>query len=399
MSSTENPDPTQEIELPRRRRFVDLSPLREHPVFARLFIGTAISGVGFWVTTVAVGLFIFDITGDTFAVALVGGVSLVPMIVAGLWGGMLADAFDRRRVLIIASIVAWTAILGIVVLSTADAVLVGRAPTWPFYVLMTLNAVAATISSATRTSVTPRILPAHMVSRANALNGIAIGLQLTIGPALAGVLVAAVGFPLTFAVDALLFTAGFIGVLGLPRLPPLTRTAKPGWESLRDGMRFLRGAPNIRMSFIVDIVAMGLGRPNVLLPAIGAGVIGGGAVTVGALMAAIAVGAFLTGLFSGPVAHVHRYGVAIGRSIIVFGAFTVAFGVVLAAMATGWFGPVADHVLPRIGDVVAPCRPGTAVVDTATQRPELLRLIGLHGSLTPEESLVPLFSVRGSRGG
>jgi hypothetical protein len=69
------------------------------------------------------------------------------------------------------------------------------------------------------------------------------------------------------------------------------------------------------------------------------------------------------------------------------------------AVAAGWFGPVDEHVRPRIGDVVAPCRPGTAVVDTATQRPELLRLVGLHGSLTPEESLVPLLSVRGSQGG
>jgi hypothetical protein len=69
------------------------------------------------------------------------------------------------------------------------------------------------------------------------------------------------------------------------------------------------------------------------------------------------------------------------------------------AVAAGWFGPVAEHVLPRIGDVVAPCYPGTAVVDTATQRPELLRLVGLHGSLTPEESLVPLFSVQGSQRG
>jgi hypothetical protein len=69
------------------------------------------------------------------------------------------------------------------------------------------------------------------------------------------------------------------------------------------------------------------------------------------------------------------------------------------AVASGWFGPVADHVRPRIGDVVAPCYPGTAVVDTATQRPELLRLIGLHGSMTPEESLVPLFSVQGSQRG
>ncbi|TPX05244.1 MFS transporter, partial [Schumannella luteola] len=219
---TDAQDPTEAIELPRRRRFVDLSPLREHPVFARLFIGTSISGVGFWVTSVAVGLFIFDITGDTFAVALVGGISLVPMIVAGLWGGMLADAFDRRKVLIISSIVAWAAIIGIVVLAAIDSGVPGRPPVWPLYVLTTLNAVASTISNATRSSVTPRIVPADMVSRANALNGITFGLQLTIGPALAGVLVAAIGFPLTFAVDAVLFTAGFLGVLGLPKLPPLS---------------------------------------------------------------------------------------------------------------------------------------------------------------------------------
>ena len=342
MSSSENPDPTQEIELPRRRRFVDLSPLREHPAFARLFIGTAISGVGFWVTTVAVGLFIFDITGDTFAVALVGGLALVPMVVAGLWGGMLADAFDRRLVLISSSIVAWAAILGIVALAAIDEFVEGRPEVWPLYVLTTLNAVAATISNATRSSVTPRIVPEHMVSRANALGGIAFGLQMTIGPALAGVLVAAIGFPLTFAVDAVLFTAGFLGVVGLPKLPPLTVTVRPGWESLKDGVRFLRNAPNIRMSFVVDIVAMSLGRPYVLLPAIGASVLGGGAITVGVLTAAAAVGTFLTGLFSGPVAHVHRYGVAIGRAIMLFGAFTALFGVVIALAATGWFGPVGE---------------------------------------------------------
>ena len=343
MTSPDAQDPTEAIELPRRRRFVDLSPLREHPAFARLFIGTSISGIGFWVTSVAVGLFIYDITGDTFAVALVGGISLVPMIVAGLWGGMLADAFDRRRVLIASSVVAWSAIIGIVVLAAVDEAIGGRPPVWPLYVLTTLNAAAATISNATRSSVTPRIVPEEMVSRANALNGITFGLQLTIGPALAGVLVATIGFPLTFAVDAVLFTAGFLGVLGLPKLPPLGETVKPGWESLKDGVRFLRHAPNIRMSFLVDIVAMSLGRPYVLLPAIGASVLGGGSVTVGVLTAATAVGTFLTGLFSGPVAHVHRYGVAIGRAIMVFGAFTALFGVVIAVAATGWFGPVGEE--------------------------------------------------------
>lgn len=170
--------PTETIELPRRRRLVDLSPLREHPVFARLFIGTAISGVGYWVTTVAVGLFVFDITGDTFAVALVGGIALLPMIVAGIWGGMLADAFDRRRVLMLSSIVAWIAIIGIVVLAVVDEFAVGRPEVWPLYVLTTLNAAAATISNATRSSVTPRIVPEDMVSRANALGGIAFGVQI-----------------------------------------------------------------------------------------------------------------------------------------------------------------------------------------------------------------------------
>jgi len=332
--------PTESIELPRRRRFVDLSPLREYPAFARFFIGSAVSGVGFWVTTVAVGLFVFDLTEDTFAVALVGGISLVPMIVAGLWGGMLADAFDRRRVLILSSIVAWLAILGIVVLSAVDALTVSRPPVWPLYVLTTLNSVAATVSNATRSAVIPRIVPGEAVARANALNGMAFGLQMTVGPALAGVLVAAIGFPLTFTVDAVLFTFGFLGVVTLPKLPPLGAAARPGWESLRDGVRFLSSAPNIRMSFIVDIVAMSLGRPYVLFPAIGAAVLGGGAVTVGVLTAAAAIGTFLTSLFSGPVAHVRRYGVAIGRAIMIFGAFTALFGVVIAVAATGWFGPV-----------------------------------------------------------
>ena len=330
-------------DAPRHRsHLVDLSPLRLYPVFARLWIGTAISGIGAWVTIVAVGLQIYDITEDTFAVALVGGISLGPMIVAGIWGGMLADAFDRRLVLIVSSVVAWAAVLGIVALSAFDATLEGRVPVWPFYVFTTLNSVAATISGATRSAVTPRILPMDMVARANALNGIGFGLQLTLGPALAGVLVAAIGFPLTFALDALLFTAGFLGILGLPKLPPLTRTAKPGWESLRDGFRFLRNSPNVRMSFIVDLVAMSLGRPYVLLPAIGAVVVGGGSVTVGVLTASAAIGTFLAGLFSGQIAHVIRYGVVIGRAIMVFGAFTAAFGVVILGVTLGWFGPAGD---------------------------------------------------------
>jgi MFS family permease len=225
---------------------------------------------------------------------------------------------------------------------------------------------AATISQATRSSVIPRILPADQVSRATALNGISGGLQFTVGPALAGVLVATIGLPLTFAVDAVLFTAGFLGIIALPKLAPLTATTRPGLQSLRDGLRYLRSAPVVRISFVVDIIAMTFGRPIVLFPALGATVIGGGAVTVGILTAAAAAGAFLASLFSGPVQHIHRHGLAVTRAIVVFGIFTTLFGVIIAVTAFGAFGPVGDgldRTVPIALILAGLCLAGTGAAD------------------------------------
>ncbi|MFN3866469.1 MAG: MFS transporter [Demequina sp.] len=334
----------------RRRRLVDLAPLKASPAFARLWVGGVVAGIGSQMSIVAVGLQIYEMTESTFAVGLVGGIALLPMIIAGLWGGMLADVFDRRRLLIASSIIAWVSVLGLVALSTWDAVLSSgpdgtHAPVWPFYLVTTVNAVAATISGATRGSVVGRILPPELISRATALNGIGFGIQLTVGPALAGVLAASIGLPWTFAVDAVLFTVGFLGVWMLPSLPRLGERVEAGWGQVREGLAFLKRSPNIRMSFIVDIVAMTFGRPYVLFPALGATIVGGGALTVGALTAAGAVGTILVSLFSGPVAHVHRHGIAITRAIMVFGGFAALFGAGTVLMsviehdaAAGWSG-------------------------------------------------------------
>lgn len=328
------------------RTFVDLAPLRVSPAFARLWIGQSISGIGAWLTLTAVSLLIFDITGSTLLVALVGPISLVPMIVAGLWGGVLVDAFDRRTVAMTASIISWLSTMALFALAWWDAALVAgdRIDVWPLYLVTTVNAVATTISSAARTAIIPRIVPEGLVSRAAALNGVTFGLQLAVGPALAGVLVAAAGYSATFAVDAVLFTAGFLGIVTLPRLPPLGEAPRPGWRSLAGGFAFLRRAPVIRMSFIVDIIAMTLGRPHALFPAIGVLAIGGGPITVGLLTAAMAVGTFLGGVFSGPVARIHRHGVAVSRAIMAYGGCTIVFGLVIGATALGWFGPVGPDI-------------------------------------------------------
>jgi MFS family permease len=337
-----------EAPKPKRTHFVDLSPLRQSPAFARLWFGNTISGIGGQMTIVAVGLQIYHLTGSTFDVALVGGIALLPMVFAGLYGGMLADAFDRRLILFIAGCLAWSTSIALVVLTITGVSIV-----WPFYLVTTLNAVAETVLGAVRQAVTPRILPRTLLPAASALNGIANGLTLTVGPAVAGVLVATVGFGWTYGVDVLLFISAFLGILSLPKLKPEGETQKPGIASLVYGVRFLRTAPNIRMSFIVDIVAMTFGQPRVLFPALGALVLGGGSVTVGILTAAGAVGAFGSSILSGRTGQVVRQGRAIGWAIGVYGAFIALFGVVALVADRGLSGRAgAEDVTPNVIAIV-----------------------------------------------
>ncbi|WP_374206651.1 MFS transporter [Rathayibacter sp. VKM Ac-2928] len=315
---------SQPPSAPRRSHVVDLSPLRESPAFARLWAGNVISGIGGQMTIVAVGLHIYELTGSTLAVAMVGVVALVPTVIAGLYGGMLADAFDRRLVLLLSAIVAWGSTAAIAALAWF-----GAETPLTLYALTAVNAVATTIIGATRMTVAPRLLRLELVPAAAALGGIAGGVEVTVGPALAGVLVASSGFAVTYTIDVVLFLAAFLGIAGLPALVPEGERQRPGLESLRYGLRFLRGAPNIRLSFLVDIVAMTFGQPRVVFPAAAALLLGGGAVTVGFLTAAYAVGALLSSVFSGRLTGVRHQGLAIGRSIQAYGALILGFGAVL----------------------------------------------------------------------
>lgn len=315
----------------RRSHLVDLTPLRASPAFARLWIGNTIAGIGAVMTTTAVALHIYDLTASTFMVSLVAWFSLVPMIVAGLYGGAVADRFDRRLVALCASLVAWlsTVCLAVVAWASLDVIAI-------FYVITTVNAVAATIAAATRQAIIPRLLPIELLPKAAALSGISMGFMVTLGPAVAGLLVARVGYPWTYTVDVLLFVAGFFGLWTLPHIRPERGRARvSGRRSVTEGIAYLRTSPNIRMSFIVDIIAMTFGQPIVLFPAVGALVIGGGAVTVGLLTASYAVGSILSSVLSGRLTGLRRQGRAIRDAIVVYGLAIAGLGVVLAVTVLG----------------------------------------------------------------
>jgi MFS family permease len=317
-----------------RRHFIDLSPFRASPAFTRMWIGSTLAGLGGQLTVVAIMLHMYDLTGSTFAVAMIAVAGLVPMIIAGLYGGMLADAFDRRIIALIAATLNLASTVLLAVLAWAQWETV-----WWLYALSIVNSAANTIVMAARQAIVPRLIPRELLPAASALNGITFGIMVMAGPALAGILVAFAGYAWTYSIDVVLMTALFLGLWTLPSIRPEGELVRPGLESLRDGWRFLKRASNIRLQFLLDIIAMTFGQPLALLPAIGAVLLGGGPITTGALTASVAAGAFLSSLFSGPTGRVRRQGLGIERAILVYGGSIAAFGLVLGAAALGWFAP------------------------------------------------------------
>ena len=335
----------------RRSHLIDLSPFRESPAFTRMWIGSTLAGLGGQLTIVAIMLQMYDLTGSTFAVAMIAVAGLVPMIFAGIYRGMLADAFDRRAVALIAATVTFgsTALLAGLTWAQLETV-------WWLYALSIVNSSANSIVMATRQAIVPRLLPRRLLPAASALGGITVGIMVMAGPALAGVLVALTGYAWTYTLDVVLMLSLFLGLWTLPKLRPEGETVRPGIESLRDGWRFLRRASNIRLQFILDIIAMTFGQPLALFPAIGAVLLGGGPITTGVLTASVAVGAFGSSLFSGRVGAVRHQGLGIERAILLYGASIVALGLVLGAAALGWFAPAGvDAQTPNLVLIVLAC--------------------------------------------
>ena len=312
------------------RLLVDITPLRVSPAYRRLWLGNTLAYVGTQLTLVAVSLEVFALTGSSFAVGLLGLAALVPLVVAGLYGGAIADRHDRRRVALTSSAVMWLTTVGIAAQAWA-----GLESVPVLYALVALHSGASGINQPTRGAIIPALVGLPLVPAANALNMMTFSVALMVGPVLGGVLVAAVGYAWTYSIDVVTFLAALYAVWRLPSLPPQraeTATASGtrwGLASVVEGLRFLGSRPNLRMTFLADIVAMTTAFPRALLPAIGAVVLGGGEAAVGVLLAAMAAGAFLAGLFSAPFTRLHAQGWGVYVSILVWGAAVAAFGGVM----------------------------------------------------------------------
>jgi MFS family permease len=304
-------------------------------------------------------------------VGLLGLFALVPLVVLGLYGGAIVDAHDRRTVALVSSSALWA-----VSLATAAQAWLELNAVWVLYALTACHSAAYAVNTPARSAIVPRLVPARLLPAANALQTATFPVGFTVGPVLAGVLVGSGGYGVAYSVDVVTYTAALWAVLRLPSVPPEGQVRRAGFASVLEGLRFLRTQRNVRMTFVVDVLAMVTAFPRALLPAVAIVVLGGGATTVGLLSAAMAVGAGLAGVLSGPLGHVHRQGLAVVWAIVAWGTSIAAFGcVVLLASATGpgrWALPAAllCLVLGGASDAVSAVF-RTTILQTAT--PDALR--------------------------
>ena len=314
------------------RLFADLTPLRVSAPYRRLWSAIGISNVGQQMTAVAVGLQVYGLTQSSFMVGLVGLFQLVPLVVFGLYGGTLSDAFDRRLVGLITATGLWACSLVFLAQSLMDLRSVAL-----LYAIVAVQSAFFAVGNPARQSIIPRLVSAELLPAANALGMVTWNIGFTLGPLLGGLLVAASG-PVTtaYAVDVVAFAVVVWAMFRLPSLPPIVveGRARPraGWAAVKEGFVFLKGKINLQMTFYEDIVAMVFGMPRALFPAIAVQWYGGTtrevALVLGLLSAAPAFGALISGILSGPLGHVRWQGRAIVGAIIVWGAAITAFGLV-----------------------------------------------------------------------
>ncbi|CAN5846403.1 MFS transporter [soil metagenome] len=320
-----------------RRLFADTTPLR-HPDFRRLWWAGIPTVIGANLTIFAVPVQVYALTQSSAYVGLAGLFALVPLIVFGLWGGALADAMDRRVLLIIAT--CGLAVASVLLWAQAALHLNN---VWAVLGLLAVQQAFFAINSPTRAAAIPRILPPDQIAAANSLNITVSQFGAIVGPLLAGVMLAWVDLSTLYLIDAITCLLPIWATFRLTSMPPsevVEGTARYGMRAVLDGFRYLAGNTVVLMSFVVDLIAMILGMPRALFPQMAHESFGGpvdGGTTMALLAAAMSVGAVAGGVFSGWLPRVRRQGLAVIAAIIVWGLAVTGFGVA-AGFADGHAG-------------------------------------------------------------
>jgi MFS family permease len=317
-------DPSEPLTAAVRRRWwhmatVDITPLRRHRDFRLLFIGRFVSFFGSMISSVALPYQVYHQTQSLFAVGALSLVEFGPMLVFAFVGGALADARDRRLIVLLSE----------AALMISSAVLVVNAgvpepQVWVLFVIAGAWGVLDAIQRPSLDAMLPRLVDRDELTAASALGGVRGTLGMILGPALGGVLIATSGLPITYTVDFATFVVGLVCLWLMRAVPPSVDAERPSLRGVLEGLRYARSRQELLGTYFVDMIAMFFGMPMALFPAIAQGL--GGPSVLGLLFAAPAFGSLVFSATSGWTNHVHRHGMGVVVGATAWGFAIVGFG-------------------------------------------------------------------------
>ncbi|HSW95105.1 MAG TPA: MFS transporter [Patescibacteria group bacterium] len=318
----------------------DTAPLRESRSFRLLWIGQLISLSGSQLRLVALPYQIFLLTGSSFAVGLIGVFQAVPLLLLSLFGGVIADAVDRRRLLLITQVG-----LAGVSLALAVATGAGAASVPLLYTLTTVGACFSALDNPTRASLAPTLVERRLIRAAMALNQTIFQFALVFGSVLAGIVIARFGLAGAYWLDVTSFAAAFIAVWMLRTPPRVAAPRQPVLHALVEGIRYLGVTRILLATMSLDFLATFFGSPRALFPYYADRVFHVGPEGLGLLYASMGAGALVAAVASGWTARVKRQGLTVLVAVAVWGLSIALFGVlderwfvialVLLALANG----------------------------------------------------------------
>jgi MFS family permease len=311
------------LEPVANRILIDLGPLREHRGFRLLFAGTLVEVFGSQFIAVAVPFQVYALTRSSLQVGLVSLAQLIPLIVGALIGGAVGDAVDRRRILIVTSL-----LLALTCGGLAVNALLARPSLLAIYLVSAAVAgLDGTLSTASYAAVPALVDPEQLVA-AYASAQVVDQVGVVVAPALAGLLIGAVHLPWVFGLAGLIYLLTALTMVPIPAIPPAPGASRPGLSSIVEGLRYLRGRQVLQGAYLIDINAMVFGMPRALFPALASTVFRGGPSVLGYLYAAPAAGALVGALTTGWLQRIRRQAWAVIAAVCVWGAAIVAFGLV-----------------------------------------------------------------------
>lgn len=304
--------------------FADTRPLQV-PAYRKLWVANILTQLGAQMTVVAVPAQIYALTESSGYVGLTGLFGLVPLVIFGLYGGSIADAFDKRLVLIVST-------LGMIVTSAGFFVasLMGNTNVWVLLSIFALQQAFFAVNQPTRTATFRSILPIDQLAAGASLNMMVMQAGAIIGPLVAGALIPFIGFSWVYFIDVACLIPTLGAVLALPSLPAAGEVDAPGLRSIVTGLKYLWLQPVLLMAMLLDAIAMVFGMPRALYPEMADVDFGGSPLMLSLLYASIAAGAVLGGLFSGWVSRVTQQGKAVALCIVVWGGAVALAGLFTA---------------------------------------------------------------------